>query len=297
MNGTLPPPATAGAFPTSASASACAPSTTRTSSRSSRDVDWFEILSENFMDTGGRPAMGARPGRGALPGRAARRLAVDRQHRSARPRATSRKLKALADRTSARWVSDHLCWTGVSRPQHPRPAARCPTPRRRCATSSAASRPVSDVLERPLVLENPSTYVEFAASSHDRVGVPRPARRRRPTAACCSTSTTSTSARSTTASTRRPTSTRSRRTASCSTTWPATPTRARTSSTRTTTTSSIAVWELYRHARGAHRRRLDAARVGRGHPRVRRRARRGAQGAGLSREPESSAEKTVAAAS
>ena len=41
---------------------------------------------------------------------------------------------------------------------------RCPTPRRRCATSSRASEAGPDVLERPLVLENPSTYVEFARS-------------------------------------------------------------------------------------------------------------------------------------
>ena len=45
---------------------------------------------------------------------------------------------------------------------------------------------VQDVLERPLVLENPSTYVEFARSTMTRVGVPA-ALCEAPTAGCCST--------------------------------------------------------------------------------------------------------------
>jgi uncharacterized protein (UPF0276 family) len=74
--------------------------------------DWFEVLSENFMDTGGRPLH--------VLDRVAERYpvalhGVSLSIGSTDPldRAYLRKLKALAERTRARWVSDHLCWTGV----------------------------------------------------------------------------------------------------------------------------------------------------------------------------------------
>jgi len=75
-----------------------------------------------------------------------------------------RKLKALAARTRAHWISDHLCWTGVlGRDTHdllplPYDAATLRHVSRRV-------RQVQDELERPLVLENPSTYLEYARST------------------------------------------------------------------------------------------------------------------------------------
>ena len=39
-------------------------------------VDWFEIISENFMIDGGRPLARARSDSGAVPRRAARRVHV-----------------------------------------------------------------------------------------------------------------------------------------------------------------------------------------------------------------------------
>jgi uncharacterized protein (UPF0276 family) len=74
------------------------------------------------------------------------------------------KLKRLAREVNARWISDHLCWTGVlglnSHDLLPLPltdeALRHVTER---------VRTVQDFLERPLVLENPSSYVTFASST------------------------------------------------------------------------------------------------------------------------------------
>jgi len=74
------------------------------------------------------------------------------------------KLKALAERTRARWISDHLCWTGVAgRNTHD----LLPMPLNEEALRHVAGRvrQVSDFLERPLMLENASTYAEFTASS------------------------------------------------------------------------------------------------------------------------------------
>jgi len=127
------------------------------------DVDFFEVLSENYMDTGGRPVW-------VLDQVAARYPIVlhgvslnigsadplDREHLS--------KLKSLAARTRAHWVSDHLCWTGVAgRNTHD----LLPMPLTEEALRHVAARvkTVSDILERPLVLENASTYAEFTSSS------------------------------------------------------------------------------------------------------------------------------------
>ena len=126
-------------------------------------IDWFEALSENFLDTGGRPVW--------VLDQVAERYpvvlhGVSLSIGSTDPldRAYLAKLKALADRTKARWVSDHLCWTGVmGRNSHD----LLPMPYTEEALRHTISRvkQVSEILERPLVLENPSSYVEFAAST------------------------------------------------------------------------------------------------------------------------------------
>ncbi len=127
------------------------------------DVDFFEVLSENYMDTGGRPVWvldqvaecypvvlhGVSMNIGSTD-------PLDRDHLS--------KLKSLAARTRAAWVSDHLCWTGVAgRNTHD----LLPMPLTEEALRHVAQRvkQVSEILERPLMLENASTYAEFASSS------------------------------------------------------------------------------------------------------------------------------------
>jgi uncharacterized protein len=127
------------------------------------DVDWFEVLSENFMDTGGRPMH--------VLDQVAERYPVALHGVSLSIGSTDpldfeylKKLKALAARTRAHWVSDHLCWTGVmGRNVHD----LLPMPYSEEALRHTTERvkTVSDVLERPLVLENPSSYVEFAQST------------------------------------------------------------------------------------------------------------------------------------
>lgn len=126
-------------------------------------IDWFEALTENFLDTGGRPAR--------VLDQVAEHYPIVLHGVSLSIGSTDpidfdylAKVKALASRTRAVWVSDHLCWTGVSgRNTHdllPLPYDE-PTLRH----VAARVRQVSDFLERPLVLENPSSYLEFASSS------------------------------------------------------------------------------------------------------------------------------------
>jgi uncharacterized protein (UPF0276 family) len=126
-------------------------------------VDWFEIVTENFLDTGGRPAW-------VLDQVAARYPVVlhgvSMSVGSTDPidRAYLAKVKALAARVRAVWVSDHVCWTGVAgRNLHD----LLPMPYTEEALRHMVRRirRIQDILERPLILENPSSYVEFASSS------------------------------------------------------------------------------------------------------------------------------------
>ena len=126
-------------------------------------LDWFEVLSENFLDTGGRPLY--------VLDRVAERYPVALHGVSLSIGTTDpldrgylRKLKALAARTRAHWISDHLCWTGVvGRNTHDLLPLPYDTATLRHVTKRV--KQVQDELERPLVLENPSTYLEYARSS------------------------------------------------------------------------------------------------------------------------------------
>ena len=126
-------------------------------------IDWFEVLSENFMETGGRPLYVLDQVVERYPV-ALHGVSLSIGSTDPLDRDYLRKLKELAARTRAHWVSDHLCWTGVmGRNVHD----LLPMPYTEQALRHTVERvrAVSDVLERPLVLENPSSYVEFAASS------------------------------------------------------------------------------------------------------------------------------------
>lgn len=126
---------------------------------------WFEAISENFMDSGGRPR--------ALLRAVAERYPIALHGVSlsigstdpldARYLAT---LKRLADEVRPAWVSDHLCWTGVNgRNSHD--LLPMPLTEESLAHVAARVREVQDRLERPLILENPSSYVRFAQSTID----------------------------------------------------------------------------------------------------------------------------------
>src|SRR4051812_43464432 len=127
------------------------------------DVAWFEILSENYLQTGGRPLH--------VLDQIAERYpivmhGVSMSIGSSDPvdRDYMEQLRALRDRVGALWVSDHLCWTGVAgRNSHD----LLPMPYTEEALRHTARkiRQVQELLGAPLLLENPSTYVEFAAST------------------------------------------------------------------------------------------------------------------------------------
>ena len=126
------------------------------------DVDWFEIISENFMDTDGRPMRNLARIRERYPvvmhGVSMSIGTVDPINSE-----YMAKLKKLMDWLKPAWVSDHLCWTGIA---HKNTHDLLPVPYTEEALKQIVSRikQVQDYLERPIALENPSTYLEFKAS-------------------------------------------------------------------------------------------------------------------------------------
>jgi uncharacterized protein (UPF0276 family) len=125
-------------------------------------VDWFEIISENFIDNHGYAAhvldrvVAHRPV--VMHG-----VSLSIGSTDALDQVYLRKLRELAERVRPAWISDHLCWTGVNGVSS-HDLLPMPLTRQSLAHTSDRVRAVQDVLGRPLVLENPSTYLEFRAS-------------------------------------------------------------------------------------------------------------------------------------
>jgi uncharacterized protein (UPF0276 family) len=126
-------------------------------------VDWFEILSENYMETAGRPLH--------FLDRVAERYPVVMHGVSLSIGSMDPinleylgALKALRDRIGARWVSDHLCWTGVAG-KNTHDLLPLPYTEEALRHVVARVKMVQDFLGAPLALENPSTYVGFHGST------------------------------------------------------------------------------------------------------------------------------------
>ena len=125
-------------------------------------VDWFEIVSENYLVPGGKPLYF---------------LDRIREHYPMVMHGVSLSiggtdpldieylgaLKQLADRVEPAWVSDHLCWTGIDgRNLHD----LLPLPYTEEAIAHVAERVgrVQDRLGRRILLENVSSYVTYTDS-------------------------------------------------------------------------------------------------------------------------------------
>ena len=127
------------------------------------EVDWFEIISENFMTTRGRPLY--------VLDQIAERYRIAMHGVSLSIGSTDplnfdylRKLRGLAERIDAQWLGDHVCWTGVAG-RNTHDLLPIPFNERTLRHVVKRIRTVQDFLQRPLVLENPSTYMTFAESN------------------------------------------------------------------------------------------------------------------------------------
>jgi len=126
-------------------------------------VDWFEIISENFLEAHGGYWDFLADLRADYP---IVMHGVSMSIGSTDPLNVDylKKLKALADFLQAPWVSDHLCWTGT---QGKNAHDLLPVPYTEESLAHIVERikRVQDALGRRILLENPSTYLEFTDSS------------------------------------------------------------------------------------------------------------------------------------
>jgi len=125
-------------------------------------VDWFEIISENYMVDAGRPLhvldqileqyRVVQHGVSMYFGNASR---PNRDH--------LKKLKALTRRTHTPWLSDHLCWGSVDG-RYSHDLLPMPYTWEAVETTARNIREVQDFVGIPVAVENVSSYAEFHAS-------------------------------------------------------------------------------------------------------------------------------------
>ena len=125
-------------------------------------VDWFEALTENYLVPGGKPLDYLMRIRERYP---LVLHGVSMSIGSTQPldRNYLGQLQALAARVEPRWISDHLCWTGVAgRNMHD----LLPLPYTEEALANVVERvrTVQDILGRRVLLENVSSYVTYRDS-------------------------------------------------------------------------------------------------------------------------------------
>ena len=125
-------------------------------------VDWFEIISENYLVAGGKPLYFLDRIREHYP---MVMHGVSLSIGGSDPLDTDylAALKRLAVRVEPAWISDHLCWTGIDgRNLHD----LLPLPYTEEAIAHVAGRVMQaqDCLGRRILLENVSSYVTYTDS-------------------------------------------------------------------------------------------------------------------------------------
>ena len=126
-------------------------------------IDWFEVVSENFMVPGGRPLQVLNRVRERYP-IVLHGVSMSLGSTDPLDRKYLAGLRDLARRFDPAWVSDHLCWTGVGgKNLHD----LLPLPYTEEAVSWVAGRirQVQETLECTILIENVSSYMTFRQST------------------------------------------------------------------------------------------------------------------------------------
>ena len=126
-------------------------------------LDWFEVISENYMVPGGKPLAWLDEIREHYP---MVMHGVSMSIGSMDPLNDDylHELRALGDRIDAHWFSDHLCWTGVD---HINLHDLLPLPYTEEALNHVVQRVkrVQDAVGRPFLIENVSSYLTYCDSA------------------------------------------------------------------------------------------------------------------------------------
>jgi len=125
-------------------------------------VDWFEIISENYLVPGGKPLHYLDRIRERYP-LVMHGVSLSIGSTDPLNRDYLKQLKELAARVQPAWISDHLCWTGVhGRNMHD--LLPLPYTEETIDHVAARIRQVQDFLGRQILIENVSSYVSFTQS-------------------------------------------------------------------------------------------------------------------------------------
>lgn len=125
-------------------------------------VDWFEIISENYMVPGGKPIDYLDKIRNDYP-MVMHGVSLSIGSTDALNKEYLKNLKQLIQRVEPHWISDHLCWTGVN---HTNSHDLLPLPYNEDTIAHIVARveQVQDYLGRSILLENLSSYVTYNSS-------------------------------------------------------------------------------------------------------------------------------------
>jgi len=125
-------------------------------------VDWFEIISENYMLDGGRPLAVLDA---ILEQYRVVQHGVSMYFGSVDPlnREHLKRLKELTRRTKTPWLTDHLCWGSVDG-RYTHDLMPLPYTWEAIDVTVSKIRQVQDFLEIPVAVENVSSYAEFHES-------------------------------------------------------------------------------------------------------------------------------------
>ena len=125
-------------------------------------LDWLEIITDNYLVDGGKPLVMLDTLRRDYP-MAMHGVAMSIGAPGGVDLGYLRQVKTLADRIDPLWVSDHLCWIGPG-PQQLHDLYPLPYTEEAARHVIAQIQRAQDVLQRRLVLENVSSYIDFQHS-------------------------------------------------------------------------------------------------------------------------------------
>lgn len=126
------------------------------------DVDWFEIISENYMVPGGKPLDNLDRIRADYP-MVMHGVSLSIGSTDPLNQDYLKDLKQLVERVEPHWLSDHLCWTSVDGTNS---HDLLPLPYNESTIDHVAGRirQVQDYLGRQILMENLSSYVTYKES-------------------------------------------------------------------------------------------------------------------------------------